>query len=430
MTLSQIYPGTPFDVALGTDNADIWSFSQLPSDQINLLANSLGNDLIFLQSGSDWVVDNDDSRSYFGGAWHDTLSGAAGDDFLAGNSENDVLSGNSGNDTLSGGQNEDALYGGKGDDILFGDLGEDLLYGDLGDDALTGGAGNDTLTGGAGRDIFILSHSDGLDRMTDFEDGTDFIQLPEGVTFSNLAISTTSSGQALITNSLTNQQLAVLDGIAAANLTVGDFISGSSDGRPDPFGESTFNEYEAFVSPAQEPGGVFDSDARGYGKLSFAKNLSYAQVDLQITGLEPSEITALHIHCGPPGVLGPIVVDFGQYGDFTSTFVDGKLSVRVTNENLTFINPEDHTHTPTTPTLPTTPPTTPTSPIPGIDGLPDDGIPKLPEGCPVDTNLPGQVNTVAGFDSLARRGVMYFNFHTEENSFYGEMRGQIYPADE
>lgn len=423
MTLSTIDTGTPFDVALATDNADIFSFSQLPSDQINVLANSLGNDLIFLQSGSDWVVDNDDSRSYFGGAWHDTLSGAGGDDLLAGNSENDLLSGNSGNDTLSGGQNEDALYGGRGEDLLFGDLGEDLLYGDLGDDALTGGAGNDTLTGGGGRDIFILSHSDGLDRITDFEDGTDFIQLPEGVAFSNLAISTTSSGQALITNSLTNQQLAVLDGIAAANLTTADFITGTADGTADPFGERTFNEYKAFISPEQEPGGVFDSDAQGYAQLSFAKNLSFAEIEVQIAGLDPSEITAFHIHCGPPGVLGPIVVDFGQYGDFANTFVDGKLSVRVTNENLTFINPEDHTHTPA---LPTTPP----SPESTIDGLPDDGIPKLPEGCPVDTNLPGQVNTVAGFDSLARRGVLYFNVHTAEHSFYGEMRGQIYPTDE
>lgn len=426
MTLSTIDTGTPFDLALATDNADIFSFSQLPSNQINLLASSLGNDLIFLQSGSDWVLDNDDNRSYFGGAGNDSLSGASGDDFLSGNSENDVLSGNQGNDTISGGQNEDALYGGRGDDLLFGDLGDDLLYGDLDNDVLTGGAGNDTLTGGAGGDIFILSNSEGLDLMTDFQDGVDFIQLPESVTFSNLAITTTSSGQALITNTLTNQQLVILNGIAASNLTTADFITGSGDGTPDPFGERTFNEYEAFISPEQEPGGVFESDAQGHGELSFAKNLSFAEIDVQIAGLDPSEITALHIHCGPPGVLGPIVVDFGQYGDFTSTFVDGKLSVRVTNENLTFINPEDHTHTPTTPTLPTTPPSLDS----GIDGLPDDGIPKLPEGCPVDTNLPGQVNTVAGFDSLARRGVLYFNFHTEENSFYGEMRGQIYPADE
>jgi CHRD domain/RTX calcium-binding nonapeptide repeat (4 copies) len=423
MTLSQIYTGTPFDVAISTDNADILSFSQLPSDQISSLANSAGNDLIFLQSGNDWVLDNDESRSYFGGAWNDTMSGASGDDLLAGNSENDVLSGNQGNDTLSGGQNEDALYGGRGDDLLFGDLGDDLLFGDLDNDVLTGGAGNDTLTGGQGNDIFILSNSDGLDRITDFQDGTEFIQLPESLTFSNLAITTNSSGQALITNTLTNQQLAVLDGVAAANLTTADFISGSADGTPDPFGERTFNEYEAFISPGQEPGGVFDSDARGYGEIRFAKNLSFAEIDVQIAGLDASEITAFHIHCGPPGVLGPIVVNFGQYGDFTNTFVDGKLSVRVTNENLTFINPEDHTHTPA---LPTTPP----SPGSTIDGLPDDGIPKLPEGCPVDTNLPGQVNTVAGFESLARRGVMYFNVHTAENSFYGEMRGQIYPADE
>ncbi len=57
-----------------------------------------------------------------------------------------------------------------------------------------------------------------------------------------------------------------------------------------------------------------------------------------------------------------------------------------------------------------------------------DNVPRLPEGCPVEVGLAGQVNTVAGIEALARRGELYFNLHTEEHSFYGEMRGQIYPA--
>ena len=37
---------------------------------------------------------------------------------------------------------------------------------------------------------------------------------------------------------------------------------------------------------------------------------------------------------------------------------------------------------------------------------------------------------MAALDHLARTGVLYFNLHTKANTFYGEMRGQIYPAHE
>jgi hypothetical protein len=53
-------------------------------------------------------------------------------------------------------------------------------------------------------------------------------------------------------------------------------------------------------------------------------------------------------------------------------------------------------------------------------------------GCPNDLVLPGQANTIAAVDALARHGLLYFNIHTDNFSpasdFYGELRGQIYPA--
>ncbi len=172
------------------------------------------------------------------------------------------------------------------------------------------------------------------------------------------------------------------------------------------FGDKSFNEYEGYLHPTQEPGPAFKSEAQGYGSLRFPRNLSSGTIDVQIVGVNVADITAFHIHCGPPGVLGPIIVNFGQFGDFKNTIKNGHFSASVTNENLTFVKQ---------------PP-----PPPSLSGgfkLP------LPEGCPSDLNFPGQVNTIAGLESLARKGVLYFNLHTKEHEFFGEMRGQIYPAE-
>jgi hypothetical protein len=57
--------------------------------------------------------------------------------------------------------------------------------------------------------------------------------------------------------------------------------------------------------------------------------------------------------------------------------------------------------------------------------------PALPEGCPVDAHAnPNPVATIAGFENLARRGLLYFNLHTKAHTYYGEVRGQLFPATE
>lgn len=518
MNLSAIDTGIPFDIAQATESSDVFFFNQLPANQISTLANSSGKDVIMLLGGDDWVTNNEQSRTYYGMAGNDTIIGLGGDDILLGNVGKDLLCGNQASDTLSGGQNEDSLLGGKSNDILNGDFGNDVLLGELGDDVLNGGVGNDTLTGGNGSDIFIISKGEGLDFITDFQNGIDFIQLSPPLSFNNLAITTTNSGQVLVTDRTTNQPLLVINGITAADLTAADFITGTVENTPDPFGERNATKYEAFLSPQQEPGEEIESDAKGYGKITFPKNLSSAKVEVQISGVHTSEITGFHIHCGPPGVLGPIVLDLGQYGTFDKTIVDGKFSAEVKNQNLTFIDsppelpegvpqiPDEgltlrngqpigqtsentarqsahlgHTHnedelessqaigqvpvnTPSLPTdllqttsqlptqnlpqlnqiignLPNNTSGLPTDLLQGISQIPDlssppsvediqipDNVPRLPEGCPVEIGLPGQVNTVAGMEAVARRGALYFNLHTEEHSFYGEMRGQVYPA--
>jgi hypothetical protein len=187
-------------------------------------------------------------------------------------------------------------------------------------------------------------------------------------------------------------------------------------------GKSDVVIYEGWMSPQQQPGE--DSDAPkglshavglantgtaipreqrkslGKGRIRFAKNLAKAWLDVEIEGVSPDDILMFHVHCGPPGVLGPIIVDIGAVADLKKTFSQGgKLSVELKNKDIVFVKDMPH-------------------------GL----KPALPESCPVEPGWPTQAMTVAAMEYLARKGVLYFNLHTKAHAFYGEMRGQIYPA--
>jgi hypothetical protein len=186
-------------------------------------------------------------------------------------------------------------------------------------------------------------------------------------------------------------------------------------------GATSFTVYEAYMSPLQQPGEETEvpkvlekslgstapstpresRKSRGYGQLRFAKDLSKAYVDVEITGVNAADIIMFHIHCGPPGVLGPIIVDFGEDESPSKKLASGKMSLEITNKNIVFIK--------------------------DMKGLKA----SLPESCPAELGfLPTQTKTVAGLEYLARKGVLYFNLHTKAHTYYGEMRGQIYPAQE
>jgi hypothetical protein len=180
--------------------------------------------------------------------------------------------------------------------------------------------------------------------------------------------------------------------------------------------------YESWLSPLQEGGEESETPkalqaslgstapstpraqrtSRGYGQLQFSRDFGGATVNVSIEGVKPEDIVMFHIHCGPPGVLGPVVVDFGTFGKFSKTFAGGDFQVELTNESiLTAEKPEHAGHI-----LPT----------------------GLPEGCPVELGAPTQVNTIAGLEYLARKGVLYFNLHTKAHTYYGEMRGMLLPV--
>lgn len=183
-------------------------------------------------------------------------------------------------------------------------------------------------------------------------------------------------------------------------------------------GATTYYTYEAFLSPAQEGGEESEipkplvkslgstkpstlraeRKSRGWGRVRFTKDLTKVLVDVEIKGVDPADIVMFHIHCGPPGMLGPILVDLGTFGDLKKAFVNNKLTIEIANKDVKFASMYPKAL-------------------------------KLPESCPAELGIAGvQVKTIAGMEALARKGALYFNLHTKAHTFYGEMRGQVYPG--
>jgi cysteinyl-tRNA synthetase, unknown class len=118
----------------------------------------------------------------------------------------------------------DCIDGGNGNDKIWGNDGNDRLLGGRGDDRLAGDQGNDKLTGGSGRDTFVYENFApqdlGRDRITDFEVGTDKIELHLDI-FSQL-----SPGQ-----TLNSEEFAVVDSRRAATRSDALIVYDSSSGN-------------------------------------------------------------------------------------------------------------------------------------------------------------------------------------------------------
>ncbi|MEM6439202.1 MAG: matrixin family metalloprotease [Pseudomonadota bacterium] len=123
-----------------------------------------------------------------GGAGDDSLHAFGGDDRLSGGPGADRLLGGSGADVLRGDGGRDVLRGGQGRDSLEGGNSRDLLRGDAGADRLEGGRGADDLRGGGGADVFVLSARGGKDRVRDWRDGRDKVELEGGGRFRDVEV--------------------------------------------------------------------------------------------------------------------------------------------------------------------------------------------------------------------------------------------------
>jgi hypothetical protein len=186
--------------------------------------------------------------------------------------------------------------------------------------------------------------------------------------------------------------------------------------------------FEAFLSPHQEPDeeentpsttpAIFRSTApslsraqreaaghRGHGQVRFRNDLSRAFVDVRIEGVKAEAVNLFHIHCGRPGILGPILVDFALATDIKENLADGLFSVELTNEHI--VKTAEHGH--------------------------GSLIGAFTMGCVIPspslgTLKPVKVSTIAGMAQIAREGELYFNLHTTGQTYFGDMRGQLYAA--
>lgn len=144
---------------------------------------------------------------------------------------------------------------------------------------------------------------------------------------------------------------------------------------------------------------------RGHGQIRFTKDLSRAYVDVRLDGVDFSTVNMFHIHCGQPGILGPILVDFSVATDLKSNLSDGLFSIELKNEHIAKTAAQGH----------------------GALGA-------FTMGCVIgspslESMTPAKVMTIAGIADLALDRQLYFNLHTTGQTYYGDIRGQLYPAE-
>jgi Ca2+-binding RTX toxin-like protein len=201
------------------------------------LLGGLGDDTLSGGDGDDYMVGGPGADSFDGGAGEDQVSyadettgvtidlgagaasgAATGDSFTA--VEN--LHGTGHADSLTGDASDNRLYGAGGNDTLNGAGGVDRIYGGSGDDTINGGTGNDWLVGGAGADTFVFDTNWGADRIADFENGTDLVDLTAtGLGYGDLTI-TQSGADTLIADGAGNT--ITLVATLATLIDAADFI--------------------------------------------------------------------------------------------------------------------------------------------------------------------------------------------------------------
>ena len=110
--------------------------------------------------------------------------------------------------------------------------GDDTVVGNNVANVIDGGTGADAITTGDGADTVVLREGDGgstiadADQITDFANGTDMLGLDDGLLYTDLTIAQGTGGNSSDTIiSAGAEYLAVLDGIAAADLDENDFVA-------------------------------------------------------------------------------------------------------------------------------------------------------------------------------------------------------------
>lgn len=116
--------------------------------------------------------------------------------------------------------NIENVIGSSGSNLISGFDVVNVIDGRTSNDPIIGLEGDDTLTGGSGADVFVFNTlaSEGADNITDFELGTDTLELV-GSTYAALTFIDTGSG----TRVEWDNGSVELEGIAVASLTEDQF---------------------------------------------------------------------------------------------------------------------------------------------------------------------------------------------------------------
>lgn len=212
----------------------------------NLITGDSGDNYLFGSDGNDTLLGGDGNDSLYGGNGADSIVGGNGDDILHGFSGDDTLDGGAGFDTadfsytdlgatitlatdtvtFSEGSSEsilniEAVIGTTGNDAIIGDGSANKLDGSDGIDTINGGAGDDTLVGGAGNDSFKFENGWGNDLITDFDAGSEMLDMSAtSLIYADLTITQVSS-DTLIEDGSGNSIL--LQGINSSDIDQTDF---------------------------------------------------------------------------------------------------------------------------------------------------------------------------------------------------------------
>ena len=115
------------------------------------------------------------------------------------------------------------IIAGSGDDTIVGNDVANVIFGGTGADTITTGDGSDTVVIRAGDGGSTMSDAD---KITDFAEGSDMLGLDDGLLYTDLTIAQGTGGNSSDTViSVGAEYLAILDGIAAADLDENDFVT-------------------------------------------------------------------------------------------------------------------------------------------------------------------------------------------------------------
>ena len=193
-------------------------------------------------------------------------------------------------------------------------------------------------------------------------------------------------------------------------------------------GEDIGLVFQAFPDPMQEGGEEQDAPANtpeqflstepsvdrvdrpdhGQAVLTFTNDLSKAYFYLEVADVDLAAMNMLHLHCGLPGQLGPIIVDFSLVDpieDIAAALEDGGTYMAEITDQLIVDTAQ-------------------------AGGDQQSMVDAFTLGCPIvpvlDSN---QIVTVGGLGVVTNATELYVNLHTTAQTYFGDIRGQFYPAE-